>query len=145
MKLMLLGLSFIVFHINKMNFFSINFSPLKKLIFKEKRIWSWWWLWVPSHIEDYVYLGLFFEVLELIFSTNFCFPNPFAFINVQFFVSLIFYYRTSVQIVLQICCFWCYCAWGSKSSNGDDSISGVGGGILRWVAESVLLVLRNRF
>ena len=144
---MLLGLSFIVFHINKMNFFSINFSPLKKRIFKEKRIWSWWWLWVPSHIEDYVYFGFFFEVSELIFSTNFCFPNPFAFIYVQIFVSLIFFffYRTLVQIVLQICCFWCYCAWGSQSGNGDDSISGVGGGILRWVAESVLLVLRKRF
>ena len=145
---MLLGLSFIVFHINKMNFFSINFSPLKKRIFKEKRIWSWWWLWVPSHIEDYVYFGFFFKVSKLIFSTNFCFPNPFAFIYVQIFVSLIFFfffYRTSVQIVLQICCFWCYCAWGSQSGNGDDSISSVGGGILRWVAESVLIVLRKRF
>ena len=28
-EIMLLDLSFIVFHINKMNFFSINFSPLK--------------------------------------------------------------------------------------------------------------------
>ena len=91
---MLLGLSFIVFHINKMNFFSINFSPLKKRISKEKRIWSWWWLWVPSHIEDYVYFGFFFEVSKLIFSTNFCFPNPFAFIYVQIFVSLIFFFSS---------------------------------------------------
>ena len=100
---MLLGLSFIVFHINKMNFFSINFSPLKKLIFKEKRIWSWWWLWVPSHIEDYVYFGFFFEVSKLIFSTNFCFPNPFAFIYVQIFVSLIFFFFSSIGHQFRSC------------------------------------------
>ena len=100
---MLLGLSFIVFHINKMNFFSINFSPLKKLIFKEKRIWSWWWLWVPSHIEDYVYFGFFFEVSELIFSTNFCFPNPFAFIYVQIFVSLNFFFFSAIGHQFRSC------------------------------------------
>ena len=143
---MLLGLSFIMFHTNKMNFFSINFSPLKKWIFKEKWIWSWWWLWVPSHIEDYVYLGFFFEVSELIFY-QFLLPKPIClYLRPDFcFFKFFFFYRTSVQIVLQICCFWCYCAWGSKLGNGDDSISGVGGGILRWVAESVLLVLRKRF
>ena len=52
-------------------------------------------------------------------STNFCFPNLFALINVHIFVFLNLFYRTSIQIVLQICCFWCYCAWESKSDNGD--------------------------
>ena len=134
------------FTLKKWIFFSINFSPLKKWIFKKKRIWSWWWLWVPSHIEDYVYLGLFFEVSELIFSTNFCFPNPFAIIYVQIFVSKNFFFSIGHQfrscsnmLFLMLLCV------GSKSGNGDDSISSVGGGILRWVAESVLLVLRKKF
>ena len=38
-----------------------------------------------------VYLGFFFIVSELIFSTNFHFPNPFSLIDVQIFVSLIFF------------------------------------------------------
>ena len=103
---MLLGLSFIVFHINKMNFFSINFSPLKKWIFKEKRIWSWWWLWVPSHIEDYVYLGFFIEVSELIFY-QFLLPKPiclylrpdFCFFNF-FFSSIGHQFRSCFKYVV---------------------------------------------
>ena len=146
---MLLGLSFIMFHTNKMNFFSINFSPLKNEFLRKNEfglnggygfqvILKIMCTWVSfSKFQNWYSQPIFASQTHLPLSTS-----KFLFL---YFIFIYFFYRTSVQIVLQICCFWCYCAWGSKLGNGDDSISGVGGGISRWVAESVLLVLRNRF
>jgi len=73
---------------------------------------------VVSHIKDYVYLGFFFEASKLIFVNQFLLPKLVCFNQRPHFCFLNLFYRTSIQIVLQICCFWCYCAWERKSDNG---------------------------